>query len=99
MTYNHEWTQSATSHTLVQAKEKKQLNVHVQMKLICHHNRKFPSTKINDRVKIYKKSQTGETQQVSVWSDNTYKVVGTMISWTRRLQPERVGEIHVRFKI
>jgi len=77
LTYNHKSTHSATGHTPVQARDKKnELNVHLKMELNKKSSRKYPILEINDRVKIYRKRKTGEKQQVSVWSDNTYEVVG-----------------------
>lgn len=77
LTYNHKLTHSATGHTPIQARDKKnELNIHLKMELNKKSSRKYPDLEINDRVKIYRKRKTGEKQQVSVWSDNIYEVVG-----------------------
>jgi len=77
LTYNHKLTHSATGHTPVQARDKKnELNIHLKMELNKKTSRKYPPLEINDRVKIYRKRKTGEKQQVSVWSDNSYEVIG-----------------------
>ena len=77
LTYNHKQKHSATGHTPIQARDKhNELNVHLKMELNKKHSKKYPPLEVNDRVKIYRKRKRGEKQQVSVWSDNTYEVVG-----------------------
>jgi len=77
LTYNHKLTHSAIGHTPVQARDKKnELNIHLKMELNKKTSRKYPPLEVNDRVKIYRKRKTGEKQQVSVWSDNSYEVIG-----------------------
>jgi hypothetical protein len=77
LTYNHKLTHSATGHTPVQARDKKnELNIHLKMELNKKTSRKYPPLEVNDRVKIYRKRKTGEKQQVSLWSDNSYEVIG-----------------------
>ena len=77
LTYNNKLKHSATGHTPTAAREKKnELNIHLKMELNKKTSRKYPPLEINDRVKIYRKRKTGEKQQVSVWSDNSYEVIG-----------------------
>ena len=63
LTYNNKSTHSATGHTPVQARDKKnELNIHLKMELNKKSSRKYPHLEINDKVKIYRKRKTGEKQ-------------------------------------
>ena len=46
------------------------------MELNKKSSRKYPPLEVNDKVRIYRKRKTGEKQQVSLWSDNLYEVIG-----------------------
>ena len=77
LTYNNKLKHSATGHTPTEARDKKnELNIHLKMELNKKTSRKYPPLEVNDRVKIYRKRKTGEKQQVSLWSDNSYEVIG-----------------------
>ena len=77
LTYNRKSKHSATGHTPVQARDTKNaLNVHLKMELNRKSSRKYPPLEVTDKVRIYRKRKTGEKQQVSLWSDNLYEVIG-----------------------
>jgi len=81
LTYNNKLKHSATGYTTSEAKENtNELTVHLNMVVKKKYTRKYPEILEHDRVKIYRKRKINEKERVSVWSDNSYEVVGIIKS-------------------
>ena len=66
---------------LLATEEKNQDDVRLNLELNRKEGRKYPPIKEGDRVRVYKKKQLGEKENVPPWTKETWKVthVGTKV--------------------
>jgi transposase InsO family protein len=76
LTYNHRYVNKVTKMTPIEARHpKNHLNVALNLSLNRTMERKYPTVKVGDWVKLYKKKDKLDKERTSVWSPNVYKVL------------------------
>ena len=75
VTYNFKMIHRISGYTPNEAKqEKNNINVKINLETKAKHKRQYPEIKVGDNVKVYRKKKNFEKENVSVWTDATYKV-------------------------